>query len=58
MDKEAENLDDHGFPEVQPLVDEKLWICSSYAFRYKTRLHSAECKAKLFGKRILHRFKL
>ena len=49
LGKEVENLEDHGCPTVQDLVDEEFWICSSYPFRHKTTLHCAEPKAKLFG---------
>ena len=48
-DKELENLEDHSFPKVQDLVDDEMWICSSYPLKQKTRLHCAEFKAKLFG---------
>ena len=27
-----ENLDDHGCPKFQDLIDEEMWICSSYPF--------------------------
>ena len=51
MDTEVENLDDHGYPKNEELVesDLKKWICSSYLFRHKTILHYAERKAKMFG---------
>ena len=46
----VENLDDYGCPKIQDLVKtDSLWICSSYPFRHKTRLHCAERKAKLYG---------
>ena len=49
----VENLDDYGCPKIQDLLGEgKLdssWICSSYPFRHKTRLHCAERKAKVYG---------
>ena len=39
------NLDDYGCPKVQDLVGagktDNSWICSSYTFRHKTRLHCA-----------------
>ena len=42
----VENLDDYGCPKIQDLVKtDNLWICSSYPFRHKTRLHCAERKA-------------
>ena len=49
LDEEVENLEDHGCPTVQDLVDEEMWICSSYPFRHKITLHCAERKAKMFG---------
>ena len=45
----VENLDDYGCPKIQDLVTNSLWICSSYPFRHKTRLHCAERKAKVYG---------
>ena len=33
MDKEVENLDDHGVLKFQDLVDEGMWICLGYPFR-------------------------
>ena len=55
LDKRVENLEDHGCPKVQDLVDEEIWICSSYPFRHKTTLHfhCAERKTKLFDNWIL-----
>ena len=53
LDKQVENLEDHGCPKVQDLVGEEIWICSSYPFRHKTTLHCAERKAKLFGNWIM-----
>ena len=51
--QKIENLDDYYCPKIQVLVGEteayNSWICSSYFFRYKTRLHSAERKAKVYG---------
>ena len=49
----VENLDDYGCPKYQNLVGEgktdSSWICSSYLFRHKTRLHCAERKSKMYG---------
>ena len=49
----VENLADYGCPKIQGLVGEgktnSSWICSSYPFRHKTRLHCAERKAKVYG---------
>ena len=58
LDKQLENLEDHGCPKVEYLVDEEMWLCSSYPFRHKTTLHCAECTAKLFGIWIMHHLKL
>ena len=48
-----EYLDDYGCPKIQDLVGERKtdisWICSSYLFRHKTRLHCAERKEKVYG---------
>ena len=44
MSKEVENLEDHGCPKIQDLVDEETWICSSYLFRHKTTLHTSLCR--------------
>ena len=46
----VENLDDYGCPKIQGLVKtDSLWICSSYLFRHKTRLHCAERKVNVYG---------
>ena len=49
----VENLDHHGCRKIQDLVGEgkadSSWICSSYPFRHKTRLHCGKRKAKLYG---------
>ena len=50
LEQNVENLDDYGCPKIQDLVKkDSLWICSSYPFRHKTRLHCAERKAKAYG---------
>ena len=50
LGRNAENLDDYGCPKIQDLVKtDSSWICSSYPFRQKTRLHCAEGKAKVYG---------
>ena len=53
LGQNVENLDDHACPKVQDLLGEGKanisWICSSYPFRHKTRLHCAEKKAKVYG---------
>ena len=38
----VENLDAYGCPKIQDLVKtDSLWMCCSYIFRHKTRLHCA-----------------
>ena len=53
LGQNVENLDDYGCPKNQDLFGEgktnSSWICSSYPFRHKTRLHCAERKAKVYG---------
>ena len=50
LGQNVENLDDYGCPKIQDLVKtDSLWICSSYTFRHKIRLHCAERKAKVYG---------
>ena len=47
----VESLDDYGCPKIQDLVKtDSSWICSSYLFRHKTKLHCAEWKAKVYTK--------
>ena len=57
FDKEVEDFDDYACPKVQDLIDEEMWICSSYPFSYKTTLHYAEGKAEIFGNWIMHLLK-
>ena len=43
LGQNVESSDDYGCPKTQDLVKmDSLWICSSYPFRHKTRLHCAE----------------
>ena len=51
LGQNVETLDDYGCPKIQDVVkiSDSLWICSSYLFRHKTRLHCAERKAKVSG---------
>ena len=58
LDKKVDELDDHDCPKVQDLVDEEIWICSSYPFRHKTTLRCAEFRAKKFGNWIMHHLNL
>ena len=46
----VEKPDDYGCPKIQdPVKTDSSWICSSYRFRHKTRLHCAERKTKVYG---------
>ena len=53
LGQNVENLNDYCCPKFQDLVGEgktdSSWICSSYPFRNKTRLHCAQKKAKVYG---------
>ena len=53
LGQNVEKLGHYGRPKTQDLVGEgktdSSWICSSYIFRHKTRLHCAESKAKVYG---------
>ena len=50
LGQNVENLDDYGCPKIQDLVKtDSLWICSSYPFRRKTKLHCAEKITKVYG---------
>ena len=53
LGQNVEKLDDYACPKIQNLVGEgkanNWWICSSYPFRRKTKLHCAERKAKVYG---------
>ena len=50
LGQNVENLNDYGCPKIQDLVKtDSSWICSSYLFRHKTRLHCAERKTKVYG---------
>ena len=48
--RNVENLDDYACAKIQDLVKaDSPWICSSYPFRHRTRLHCAEKKTKVYG---------
>ena len=53
LGQNVKNLDDYGCPKIRDLVGEgkakSSWICSSFPFRHKTRLHCADRKAKVYG---------
>ena len=50
LGQNVQTLDDYGCPKIQGLVKtDNSWICSSYLFRHKTRLHCNERKAKMYG---------
>ena len=55
--RNVENFDDYGCPKIQDLVKtDSPWICSNYLLRHKTRLHSAERKAKMYGNWLMQHF--
>ena len=49
----VEKFDDYDCPKIHDLLGggktDSSWICSSYLFRQKSRLHCAERKAKVYG---------
>ena len=50
LGRNVKNLGDYGCPKIQDLVKmNSSWIYFRYPFRQKTRLHSAEKKAKVYG---------
>ena len=50
LGRNVENLDDYGCPRIQDFIKtDSLWICPSYPFRHKTRLHCTERKTKVCG---------
>ena len=50
LGQHVQKLDDYVCPKVQDLVKaDSSWICSTYPFRHKTRLHCVERKAKVYG---------
>ena len=54
----VEKLDDYGCPKIQDLVKtDSSWVCSSYPFRHKIRLHCAEREIKLYGEKAMQHFK-
>ena len=62
LEKEVENMVDHGCPKFRNLVDtkavEKNCSCSSYSFGHKTSPHYAESTAKMLGKWAMPQLKL
>ena len=57
LGQNVENLDDYGCPKILDLIKtDSSWICSSYTFRHKTRLHCAERKAKVYGEWAMQHF--
>ena len=61
-EQNVEILDYYGCPKIQDLVGEgktdSSWIRSGYPFRYKTRLHGAERKTKVYGDWAMQQFNL
>ena len=51
MDKEVENLEDHGCPDLEDLAetDKEKRICWSNPFRQKTQLHCEKGNADFFS---------
>ena len=50
LGRNVENLDDYGCLKIQDIFEtDSSWICSSYPFRHRTRLHCAEKKTKVYG---------
>ena len=53
LGQSVESLDDYGYLKTQDLVGkgkmDKPWICSTFPFRHKRKLHCAERKAKMYG---------
>ena len=62
LGQNVENLDDYDCPKIQGVLGEgkadSSWICFSYPFRNKTRLHCAETKAKVHGEWAMQHLKL
>ena len=57
LGQNVENLDDYGCPKIQDLVKTySSWICSSYLFRQKTRVHCAERKTRVYGEWAMQHF--
>ena len=56
LGQNVEILDDYGCPKLQDLVKtDSSWICPTYPFRHKTRLHCAERKTKVYGEWAMQR---
>ena len=53
LGQNVEDLDIYGCPKLQNLVGEgktdNPWICSSYLFRHKIRLHCPERRSNVYG---------
>ena len=63
LGQNVENLNDKGCPKIQDLIvavegRNVSWICSSYIFRHKSRLHCAKRKAIVYGEWALQHFDL
>ena len=60
LGQNVETLDEYGCPKIQCLFREvktdSSWICSSYPFRHKTRLHCAERKTKVYVESAMQHF--
>ena len=50
LGENVESLVDNGCPKIQDVVKtDSPWICFSYPFRHKTKIHCAERQAKVYG---------
>ena len=59
LGQNVEILDDYGCPKTQDLVEtDSSWICSSYPFQHKIRLHCAERKAKVYAEWAMQHLKI
>ena len=62
LGQKVEKMHDYGYPKIQDLVGERKasssWICSTYPFRHKTRLHCADGKAEVYGDWAMQHLKL
>ena len=59
LGQNVEILDDYGCPKIQdPVNTNSSLICSSYLFRHKTKLHSAEKKTKVYGQWAMQHLKV
>ena len=54
LGQNVKSLDEPVGPKIQDLVKtDSSWICYSYPFRHKTRVHCVERKTKVYGKKAM-----